>query len=180
MPDYQTEVDALRKQLADLHEQEKSIKSRIQTLTAERTLVENLSAVERLLAKPDKDFYAEHPRHDVRPYILPFGSDYKRFNPRDDADREGHDFGPRWTTNTTAIICKKDERTRPTRLIWTSSMSIGEADKIGQRFLARHDQTGGKLGEYEIVGLAFFGADAKLVRTVGDVPSVKFAQSTYK
>lgn len=136
---------------------------------------------EELMATPDEDFYAKEPGFDERPYILPFGRDFAKFNPLDDADRVDHEFGSTWTAHSTAIICKKDERTRPTRLIWTSGWTLRhESDKIGQRFKARHDQTGGSLGIYEIVGLAFYGPDGSLARYVGDVPSIKFAQSTYK
>jgi len=144
----------------------------------------NQSRFAALNALDDSAFYADAPGFDVRPYILPFEGQAK-FNPLSDEDRENHDFGPTWTANSTAIICKKDERTRPTRLIWTSGyagVADGRvsSDAIGRQFEARHDQTGRKLGTYTIVGLAFFGPDGKLARTVGEVPNVKLAQSTYK
>jgi hypothetical protein len=139
------------------------------------------SQYEQLMALDEAEFYCYDAPTDTRPYVLPFGREYARFNPLDDADRENHEFGPTWTAGSTAIICKKDERTRPTRLIWSSGYDLrGESDKIGRRFRAKHDQTNASLGTYEIVGLAFFGPDGKLCRTVGDVPSIKFAQSTYK
>lgn len=139
-------------------------------------------ALDELMAMPDEAFISPSPSWSApeRPYVLPFGKGYARFNPLDDADRENHEFGPTWTAGMTAIICKKDERENPTRLIWTSGYVRRGFDNIGERFVARHDQTGAKLGEYEIVGLAFYGPDGKLARTIGDVPNRKFAQSTYK
>jgi len=136
---------------------------------------------ERLMELPDVWFYSDERHVDTRPFVLPFGRGFAKFNPMSDEDRLNHAFGPEWTANSTAIICKKEERQGPTRLIWSSGLDTrGDSDKIGRRFIARHDQTGAILGQYKIVGLAFFGPDGKLCRTVGDVPSQKFAQSTYK
>lgn len=137
---------------------------------------------DRMMGMSDEAFVADAPGFDERPYVLPFGNGYAKFNPHSPEDIQEHNFGATWFANMTAIICKKDERSRPTRLIWTSGYAgVGDDhDKIGQRFQARHDQTNGNLGIYEIVGLAFYGPDSSLARTVGDVPNIKFAQSTYK
>jgi hypothetical protein len=147
------------------------------------------SRFEAMMVLPDEAFYAgDDARHDVRPYVLPFGTDYPKWNPTGQV--EEHGFGETWTANSTAIICTRtdQDRTTPTRLIWTSGMvmpSKGDrvsGDLIGQRFLARHDQTGAKLGEYVIVGLAFYGPEggSSPARIVGEVPDRKFGQSTYK
>lgn len=173
-------VEAAEAVLAEAQARKDAANARCREIQLEEIKSKYQSAFEEMLAKPDEAFVAANPSFDVRPYILPFGREYGMFNPLDDADRAGHEFGPDWTANMTAIICKKNERSRPTRLIWTSGYVSHESDFIGRRFQARHDQTGGNLGKYQIVGLAFFGPDAKLARTVGEVPDRKIAQSTYK
>lgn len=128
----------------------------------------------------ESSLFAENPTHDVRPYILPFGRGYAKFNPLKDGPI--HEFGQKWLSNMTALICRRldEKRTRPSRLIWTSGVNLPDRDKIGQKFTARHDQTGARLGEYEIVGIVQYDIDGNVWRTAGDVPDVKFTQATYK
>jgi hypothetical protein len=157
-----------------------------QEAQAARTADRYQSEFDAMMALPDEAFVDDDPGFDFRPYVLPFGQGYKKFNPHDDDDRANHDFGSNWTRNMTAIICKKDERDEATRLIWTSGYPVSadsdrvSSDAIGNRFEARHDQTNARLGIYQIVGLAVFGPDAKLARVIGNVPNRKFNQSTYK
>lgn len=114
-----------------------------------------------------------------RPYILPFGRVYAKWA---FWDVENHYFGQRWLGNMYAIICKRidQERSRPTRLIWSSGLPPRDSDRIGVSFDAYHDQTGKKLGVYEIVGLVVYDPFGNVGRIVGDVPTVKLSQSTYK
>jgi hypothetical protein len=81
-----------------------------------------------------------------------------------------------------ALICRRldQERTRPTRLIFTSGLPFAEGDRIGVRFIARHDQTGKKLGDYQIAGVVVYDPWGYVGRIIGDVPNVAFACSTYK
>lgn len=180
------------------YERVANAKADLETLEAEAAAIRHADYVERIttafdrmMGLPDSAFVAESQRHDVRPYILPFGRDYAKWNPTGDPDE--HVFGDSWTANMTAIICERTDQDRsgPTRLIWTSGMvmphpdqdgRIGSGDLIGTPFTARHDQTNAKLGEYLIVGLAFYGPDGgrKPARIVGNVPNRKFGQSTYK
>ena len=124
-------------------------------------------------------FYAgDEQTFDERPYILPFGRGYSKWNPW---DVENHEFGKHWLAGMTAIICKRqdEERSFPTRLVWTSG-GPSKSDRIGNAFLARHDQTGAKLGVYEIVGLVMYDQKGDVLRVEGDVPDRKYSQSTYK
>jgi hypothetical protein len=123
--------------------------------------------------------YATNPGDDERPYILPFGKDYPKWNPR---DVENAAFGKGWLAHMSVLMCKRTDvlRTKPSRMIFTSGVELPDRDKIGQRFLARHDQTGAKLGEYEIVGILQYNQDGDVWRIVGEVPDEKFSQNTYK
>lgn len=127
------------------------------------------------------DFYATDPKHDVRPYVLPFGKGYPKWSP---FDVDNAAFGKSWLAGDTVLVCKRydQHRTRPSRVIFTSESihKLSNRDKIGQRFTARHDQTGARLGEYEIVGLVGYDADGEVEVVVGDVPDVKYSVNTYK
>ena len=127
----------------------------------------------------DADFRTDNPDSQPERAVLPFGNDYGKWNPR---DVDSHPFGKSWLAGGTAIICRRfdQNRTRPTRLVHTAGLVSGGSDGIGSVFMARHDQTGGKLGVYEIVGLVLYDTDGNVFRIVGDVPNVKFALSTYK
>lgn len=119
-------------------------------------------------------------RYEERDYILPFGREYGKWNPR---DVENAAFGKRWLSGMYAIICLRldEARSRPSRLIFSHGNPLREEqDKIGQRFMAKHDQTGAFLGEYRIVGIVAWNADGDVLRIVGDVPDVKYSQNTYK
>lgn len=130
----------------------------------------------------NRQYFATDPGHDVRPYILPFGRDYGRWNPRDVNNAA---FGKSWLSNMVALICLREDqpRTRPSRLIFSSlsgSEEVPERDRIGQRFTARHDQTNALLGVYRIVGIVRYDSEGKILKIVGDVPNVKLSQNTYK
>jgi len=118
-------------------------------------------------------------RRQERNYVLPFGSMYKRWNPRHVEDAP---FGREWLGNMQALICRRldQERTRPTRLIFTSGLPFAESDRIGVRFIARHDQTNKKLGDYGIAGVVVYDPWGYVGRIIGNVPNVAFACSTYK
>jgi len=126
-----------------------------------------------MYAAPQRDWLGK------RPAILPFGREYAKWSVY---DVENHHFGQKWLGNMYAIICRRldESRTRPTRLIWSSGLPPSEKDRIGLSFDAHHDQTGKKLGEYEIVGIVVYDPDGFVGRVIGDVPSVKLSQSTYK
>ena len=135
---------------------------------------------------PGNEFWAKEPtsRYSVRPYILPFGKGYGKFNPHSVEDAANHEFGQGWLAGMTAIICQRIdvEREGPSRLIWTAGhvMPGNDRDLIGSEFTARHDQTGALLGMYRIVGLALYDRKGVLAVAVGNVPDRKFSQSTYK
>jgi hypothetical protein len=126
-------------------------------------------------------YFATDPGHDVRPYILPFGREYGRWNPRDVANAA---FGQNWLKDMVALVCLREDqpRTRPSRVIFSHNPGeLSERDKIGQRFTARHDQTNALLGEYRIVGIVRYSSeDGSVEKIVGDVPNVKLTQNTYK
>jgi hypothetical protein len=64
-------------------------------------------------------------------------------------------------------------RTRPTCV----ATSFGTADgKIGDRWVFIHDQTGARLGEYEVVGIAIF----KTGETIGEVPNANINHRVFK
>lgn len=148
---------------------------------AEARKIEHSSGDEQVRTAPEDAFRAFEPKYDVRPYVLPFGREYPMWNPR---DVENAPFsGKSWLAGMTAIICSRtdEERSRPSRLIFTSSNGVpDEHDKIGQRFEARHDQTGKRLGDYRIDGLVIYSGEGEVLRIVGDVPNVKFHMNTYK
>lgn len=107
--------------------------------------------------------------------VLPFGKDAGKWNA---ADVEGAYFGKSWLAGMTSLICKKDERTRPTRIVFTSGL---EGDRyLGNSFDARHDQTGARLGYYTVVGFVEYDSEGEVLREAGDVPDMKLAQSTFK
>ena len=64
-------------------------------------------------------------------------------------------------------------RTRPTRVI-TSFGDVGW--QLGEQYRLYHDQTGKKLGEYEVVGIN----DGVNGFSVGDVPDRKVKHSVFK
>lgn len=182
-------LELANEQLAAAQEAVDVAEAEAQRLSHEDYVRRITEAYDKMMALPDEAFYAKDPGHDERPYVLPFGKDYAKWNPA--GNDEEHGFGESWTANSTAIICRRVDvpRDGATRLIWTSGMvmprdgeRIGNGDLIGERFLARHDQTYAKLGEYVIVGLAFYGPQGGSypARTVGVVPDRKFGQSTYK
>lgn len=128
----------------------------------------------------DVEFAAKSPTGNVRPYILPFGREHGKWNPR---DVENAAFGKSWLSGMYAIICLRTDqaRSRPSRLIFSHGNPLREEqDKIGNYFMAKHDQTGAFLGEYRIVGIVAWNADGDVLRVVGDVPDVKYSQNTYK
>jgi hypothetical protein len=134
-----------------------------------------------IAAQPDYYFRASvpTPSYSERPYVLPFGRQYPKLSPWDTHE---HPFGKSWLAKETALIClRTDEpRTRPTRIIYTSGISLNETDKIGNEFIARHDQTNAKLGVYKIVGLVFYDREGDVLRAVGDTPNYKMSLNTYK
>lgn len=167
-------VDGLREALAEAEQ--------IWNDALQRERDERYSAeAEHLLEMGEVEFHTSNPHQNPeRPYVLPFGREHAKWNP---FDVENGPFGGRaWLANSTALICRRTDeaRTRPTRLIFSFGLTLSQDDKIGNQFLARHDQTGEKLGEYEIVGLVFYGPDGNVLRSVGDTPSIKFHMSTYK
>lgn len=149
-----------------------------QARTAARA-IQLTDATTRIIKAGEDEFFATFPDHDVRPYILPFGREYGKWNPK---DVDNAAFGKGWLAGMFAMICKRTDqvRTRPSRLIFSSGSFPAESDKIGQEFTARHDQTGAFLGEYQIVGLVMYDQEGNVARVVGDVPDVKYSQNTYK
>lgn len=148
---------------------------------------EQAAAAERQVARTQRSsptgpaFFAEEKRYTgERPYVLPFGREYGKWNPR---DVENHPFGQSWLGGTLALICQRTDENRsfPTRLIHTSGGPVPSPDdRIGLSFTARHDQTGAKLGVYEIVGIVVYAPDGSVARLVGDVPDRKYSLNTYK
>lgn len=135
-------------------------------------------------------YYTDGPEfHADRSYVLPFGP--PRWNPLDTAsfaDKSvtwfSHRTEPRdWLGGMVGIVCMRrdQERQKPSRLIFTYGQPPSATDRIGVRFTARHDQTGAKLGEYEIVGLVVYSPIGEVGRVEGDVPATaSLAVNTYK
>lgn len=164
-------------------------------LTAKQNVERGLrqrAAIDAVMAAPESDFYtlagpkfeegrtiSHYAVSDVRPYVLPFGRDFGRWSP---FDVENAAFGKSWLGNSTALIVKRRDqsRTKPSRLIFTSGVLLRDSDKIGNVFVARHDQTNAILGVYEIVGLVFYSPEGNVARSVGETPDVKLSQNTYK
>lgn len=173
MQNTQDRVTALCAQLAEAEQQ----------LAQER--VDEMRVRMRELARAGVDatpsaFYADGGDGQSGRAVLPFGADYPKWNPR---DVEHAAFGKSWLAGMTALICRRRDqgRTRPTRLVFTSGGGIpSTGDRIGCNFTAYHDQTGHKLGVYEVVGIVIYDEFGDVARIVGDVPDIKFAQSTYK
>lgn len=177
--------------MTDISTLEQNVRTAQAALDAAKAEVEQERKLERMARQAaavlavteadDSDFVAKDPtsRYSERPYVLPFGREYGRWNPR---DVENAAFGKSWLAGSTALICKRidEARTRPSRLIFTSGTLLHDSDKIGNVFTARHDQTNAKLGVYEIVGLVFYGPTGDVARIVGDVPDAKLSQNTYK
>lgn len=140
------------------------------------------ASLDEVMAAADEDFYTKNAdAAPDRPYVLPFGREYGKWDPR---DVETSAFGQDWLAGMTALVCQRidQDRSRPSRVIFTSDATAGlrDSDGIGSVFLARHDQTGAKLGVYKIVGLVIYGTEGEVARVVGDVPAGKYSQNTYK
>lgn len=169
----------IRTEIQKLEDELKALQAELAATRATEREQRLVAATEAVVNAAPSAFVTDNPyagQH-VRA-VLPFGRDYGKWNPR---DVENAAFGKNWLAGSTAIICKRldEQRTRPTRLVFTSG-SPSEGDKIGSRFMARHDQTNAALGEYEVVGLVMYDQDGNVARIVGDVPNIKFSQSTYK
>lgn len=129
---------------------------------------------------PKRLFYFGEPS-DAKPYerpgILPFGA--PRWSPY---DVYNHRFGKAWLGNMTGLICKRmdQDRVRASRIIWCHGVPPRKNDRIGTEFVAYHDQTGKKLGVYEVVGLICYDPDGNVGVTAGEVPDIKLAENTYK
>lgn len=138
-------------------------------------------------ALPDSAYFLDEPMpytgrysvHDSRPYVLPFGREYGKWNPM---DVDNAAFGKSWLANSQALICTRldQPRSKPSRLIFTSGVGPSKSDLIGTVFEARHDQTGSRLGDYRIVGIVEYDTEGNVSRILGEVPDVKLSQNTYK
>ena len=175
------EADAIYAAVQDMNETMTDMKTTAEQLRDEARRMENKDGNDRVRNASDYDFYIGAPKYgDERPYVLPFGKSTPRWNVD---DVENFTFGKDWLGHAIGIVCQRTDvdRTRPSRLIFTSGSGMpADSDKIGNVFLARHDQTGAKLGVYEIVGLVFWDTDGNPLRKVGNVPDVKYALNTYK
>lgn len=167
--------EAVEKARAILEAAEQEYEAAVQD-ERQTKLVKDVNA---LHTTPESEFYGSRVVGDERSHILPFGRDYGKLSPW---DTENHPFGEEWLEGVTGLIVRRTDqnRTRPTRIIYSSGLGVSERNKIGNEFLARHDQTGAKLGVYEIVGLVFYGEGGKVTLTVGDVPDTKMSLNTYK
>lgn len=187
-----TAITEARSNLAEAQEAldaAKSVYEAAQKVERDATRIEQLARYEQsyqnAISVPDSAYMLDTPDDitaaygDVRPYVLPFGREYGKWNPM---DVDNAAFGKDWLGNTTAIICQRldEARTRPSRLIFTSGVGPCESDKIGQVFTARHNQTNAELGVYQIVGLVIYDPSGDVARIVGDVPNIKYSQNTYK
>lgn len=125
----------------------------------------------------EEDLFDPEPRYrGEAAYVLPFGREYSKWNP---LDPDSHPFGKSWLAMSSALIVKKDERTRPTRIIHSSGLP-SDNDRIGNRWTYRHDQTNHLLGDYEIVGIVVYGSDGEVALKAGNVPTTKMSLNTYK
>jgi hypothetical protein len=71
----------------------------------------------------------------------------------------------------TLLILSKPSRTRPTRVASTFGLGF----PLGTVLRLQHDQTGGHLGDYTVVGVHHRDG-----RTEGEVPDRKLSQSVFK
>ena len=186
----QTEADALQKEADGLNAAAKELAEQAEAMVKmawdKRSQIRKLrleTADAKVRSADDAQFYAtdEELEWSERPYILPFGREYAKWSP---FDVDEHPFGRDWLTGMMGIVVlRTDEaRSRPTRIIFSSSSGVPhKSDKIGQEFLARHDQTGAKLGVYRIVGLVLYSPNGSVARTIGDVGGgSKLSLNTYK
>lgn len=169
----QQRVDELRAMLAEAE----------QELAAQREQ-ERIAALHIRIADAvtadDSAFVSDAPRFTgEKGYVLPFGREYSKWNV---TDVENHPFGQAWLTGMMGLICKRIDvpRNRPSRVIFASGSQPAADDRVGNSFIARHDQTNAFLGEYEVVGIVVYGTNGNVVRIVGEVPSAKLSLNTYK
>lgn len=129
----------------------------------------------------DDDMYYDrnYPYLGDRYGILPFGREYAKWSPY---HVEKHPFGREWLGDSMALICKRTDvdRQHPSRIIHSHGLPPRVDDRIGVSFTAHHDQTGRKLGVYEVVGIVVYDPSGGVGRVVGDVPFRKMALNTYK
>jgi len=169
-------IAALRAELAELERteqreaHERLDRMQAQARTEHDAKVDGMTPAD--LVDPDPQYRG------VADYVLPFGREYGKWSA---LDPESHPFGKQWLGQSSALICKRldQDRTRPTRIIHTSGVAGGK-DRIGNVWEYRHDQTGARLGEYEIVGVVVYGSDGSVALVAGDVPATKMSLSTYK
>jgi hypothetical protein len=112
-------------------------------------------------------------------YILPLGRDYEGINPFDPST---FPFGgAEWAANGVAYLLKKDERTRPTRLVFSGGGMV-DTDRwgIGAQWDCRHDQTGARLGNYTVVGIVIYDGEGNVARYEGDVPDRRIKGAVFK
>lgn len=115
------------------------------------------------------------PGYDRDTFVAPWDKT-DRMNP---LDPETCQFGAGWLAGSTTYVYRRDdqERTRPTRCAVSSGQHVGS---LGQKTTLRNDQTGAKMGDYEVVGLVFYDADGSVARVVGEVPNLKLACASFK
>jgi hypothetical protein len=156
-----TRIAELRQELATLEAQE---------------LEEKAAA---LRALPDADLIDPDPKYrGSADYILPFGREYRKWNPLDPA---AHPFGKEWLAGGSTILCQRTDEARDfaTRAVHTSG-AVSEDFRVGNTWTFRHDQTNGRLGTYKVVGIVMYGPDGEVARTAGVVTTRKLSLNTFK
>lgn len=176
-----TTIERLRTEVRDAENELASKREELAILEREERRRAQDAVTLRTLGADRNEFYLPEPAYLGERAVLPFGNTVTP-NKLSVYDTESHPFGKSWLAHTAALVVLRTDqnRTRPTRLVYTAGTRIDRGDRIGATFTARHDQTGSKLGVYRIVGIVIYDGDGNVARVVGDVPETKLALSTYK
>ena len=102
----------------------------------------------------------------IAPYILPTG---EKMNPCSPETATYFDEGQ------VAFIMQKEGSNKPTR-VFTSFGGLGGEWEIGTVHKCKHDQTGGTMGIFTVVGTAVYKTGEKQ----GNVPDRKLAHAVFK